>query len=166
MFAHSWCWPADQDANARASSAPSHQRRRWPAARDHPHSLSAPSEAAQRRAGLHPDVEHATAGLQVGVAIPAQQARGEIVEIEVRVRQQGIQQAQRLGAVVGPGAGRHAVRRLPVRGRRHVDLGLRRQPSGRSEFIGHAEGVADQQADEPALQTLSQGQARLRHRSR
>lgn len=97
------------------------------------------------------DIKHAAIDGAVALMAPVHQPPSEVIEIQPSAGQQGGEQAQGLGTIVGPGsAGGVAVGARETGWGLHFDLVEWRNVFRLREFVGDAQGVAHQQPDQAA----------------
>jgi len=109
-------------------------------------------QGTERDRRLDADVEHAPVDRQVAFLVPVEESRREVVELEPPLVEQRREETERLGAVVGPGAGRNAaVGATEAVGWGHLDelrVGDRLSPV---KLVRNPERVANEEPEQTPL---------------
>ena len=98
------------------------------------------------------NIEDALIDGQIARGAPVDQAPPEIFQVELAAVEQRSEQGQRQRPIIRPGAGWHAGMGAPkTRRGRKLNVWGRGQITRIMEFIGHAQRVANEQAQQAAL---------------
>jgi hypothetical protein len=115
--------------------------------------------------GLHSAIEHAPIDGHVAAVTPSEEALGKVVDVESTAIEQAGQQTEGLSAIIAEGARQDLMRRSKA-GRRHeVDFVSGRDLVGGMKFVGDAERVAHQQAEDTSREPLGARQFHARSES-